>query len=112
MGAVYKARDHRLDRLVAIKVLSEKAAATPERQARFIQEAKNPPAANPPHIVTIYEIYLCGDLMFIAMEFIEGRTLEQLIPQKGLRFADALRYAIPAADGLAAAHAIGLVHRG
>jgi len=49
--------------------------------------------------------------MFIAMEYIEGRTLEQLIPQKGLRFADALRYAIPAADALAAAHAIGIVHR-
>ena len=111
MGAVYKARDHRLDRLVAIKVLSEKAAATQERQARFIQEAKTASALNHPHIVTIYEIDLAGDLMFIAMEYIEGRTLEQLIPQKGLRFADALRYAIPAADALAAAHAIGIVHR-
>jgi eukaryotic-like serine/threonine-protein kinase len=111
MGAVYKARDHRLDRLVAIKVLSEKAAATPERQARFIQEAKTASALNHPHIVTIHEIDLAGDLMFIAMEFIEGRTLEQLIPQKGLRITDALRYAIPAADALAAAHAIGIVHR-
>jgi Tol biopolymer transport system component/serine/threonine protein kinase len=111
MGAVYKARDHRLDRLVAIKVLSEKAAATPERQARFIQEAKTASALNHPHIVTIYEIDLAGDLLFIAMEYIEGRTLEQLIPQKGLRFIDALRYAIPAADALAAAHAIGIVHR-
>jgi serine/threonine protein kinase/Tol biopolymer transport system component len=111
MGAVYKARDHRLDRLVAIKVLSEKAAATPERQTRFIQEAKTASALNHPYIVTIYEIDLAGDLMFIAMEYIEGRTLEQLIPQKGLRFTDALRYAIPAADALAAAHAIGIVHR-
>jgi len=111
MGAVYKARDHRLDRLVAIKVLSEKAAATPERQARFIQEAKTASALNHPHIVTIYEIDLAGDRMFIAMEYIEGRTLEQLIPQKGLRFTDALRYAVPAADALAAAHAIGIVHR-
>jgi len=111
MGAVYKARDHRLDRLVAIKVLSEKAAATPERQARFIQEAKTASALNHPHIVTIYEIDLAGDLMFIAMEYIEGRTLEQLISQKGLRFTDALRYAVPAADALAAAHAIGIVHR-
>jgi Tol biopolymer transport system component/tRNA A-37 threonylcarbamoyl transferase component Bud32 len=111
MGAVYKARDHRLDRLVAIKALSEKVAGTPERQARFIQEAKTASALNHPHIVTIYEIDLAGDLMFIAMEYIEGRTLEQLIPQKGLRFTDALRYAIPAADALAAAHAIGIVHR-
>lgn len=111
MGAVYKARDHRLDRLVAIKVLSEKAAAVPERQARLIQEAKAASALSHPHIVTIYEIDVAGDLLFIAMEYIEGCTLEQLIPQKGLRFADALRYAIPAADGLAAAHAVGIVHR-
>ncbi len=111
MGAVYKARDHRLDRLVAIKVLSGKAAAAPERQARLIQEAKTASALNHPHIVTIYEIDVAGDLLFIAMEYIEGRTLEQLIPQKGLRFADALRYAVPAADALAAAHAIGIVHR-
>jgi serine/threonine protein kinase len=110
MGAVYKARDHRLDRLVAIKVLSQKAA-TPERQARFIQEAKTASALNHPHIVTIYEIDLAGDLMFIAMEYIEGRTLEQFTPQKGLRFTDVLRYAIPAADALAAAHAIGIMHR-
>jgi len=60
MGAVYKARDHRLDRLVAIKVLSEKAAATQERQARFIQEAKTASALNHPHIVTIYEIDLAA----------------------------------------------------
>src|SRR5580698_7413427 len=111
MGAVYKARDHRLDRLVAIKVLSEKAAAVPERQARLIQEAKTASALNHPHIVTIYEIDVAGDLLFIAMEYIEGHTLEQLTPQKGLRFTDALRYAIPAADALAAAHAIGIVHR-
>jgi serine/threonine protein kinase len=111
MGAVYKARDHRLDRLVAIKVLSEKAAAVPERQARLIQEAKTASALNHPNIVTIHEIDVAGDLLFIAMEYIEGRTLEQLIPQKGLRFADVLRYAVPAADALAAAHAIGIVHR-
>ncbi len=111
MGAVYNARDHRLDRLVAIKVLSGKAAAAPERQARLIQEAKTASALNHPNIVTIHEIDVAGDLLFIAMEYIEGRTLEQLIPQRGLRFADALRYAVPAADALAGAHAIGIVHR-
>jgi len=111
MGAVYKARDHRLDRLVAIKLLSEKAAAVPERQARLIQEAKTASALNHPNIVTIYEIDTAGDLLFIAMEYIEGRTLEQLVPSRGLRFTEALRYAVPAADALAAAHAIGIVHR-
>ncbi len=111
MGVVYKARDCRLDRLVAIKVLSENAAAVPERQARLIQEAKTASALNHPNIVTIHEIDVAGDLLFIAMENIEGRTLEQLIPQRGMRFRDALRYAVPAADALAAAHAIGIVHR-
>jgi eukaryotic-like serine/threonine-protein kinase len=111
MGAVYKARDHRLDRLVAVKVLSEKASVDPERQARLVQEAKTASALNHPHIITIYEIDVAGELAFIAMEYIEGRTLEQLIPPKGMRFTEALRYAVPAADGLAAAHSIGIVHR-
>ncbi len=111
MGTVYKARDLRLDRPVAIKVLSERAAADPERQSRLIQEAKTASALNHPHIVTIHEIDAAGELLFIAMEYIDGRTLEQIIPQKGLRFSEALRYAAPAADALAAAHAIGIVHR-
>ncbi len=111
MGAVYKARDHRLDRLVAIKVLSEKAAAAPDRQARLVREAKTASALNHPHIVTIYEIDTDGDLVFIAMEYIEGQPLEQLIPPKGLGLGAALRYALPAADALAAAHGIGIVHR-
>ncbi len=111
MGAVYKARDHRLDRLVAIKVLSDKAAAAPERQTRLVREAKAASALNHPHIITIYEIDVSGGLIFIAMEYIDGRTLEQLIPSKGLRLAEALRYAVPVADALAAAHATGIVHR-
>jgi eukaryotic-like serine/threonine-protein kinase len=111
MGAMYKARDCRLDRLVAIKVLSEKAAVASERQARLFKEAKTASALNHPNIVTIQEIDTAGDLLFIAMEYIEGRTLEQLITKKGLRFAVALRYAVPAAEALAAAHAIGIVHR-
>jgi Tol biopolymer transport system component/tRNA A-37 threonylcarbamoyl transferase component Bud32 len=111
MGAVYKARDHRLDRLVAIKVLSERASADPERQSRLVQEAKTASALNHPHIITIHEIDEAGGLTFIAMEYIDGRTLEQLIPSRGMRFTQALRYAVPAADALAAAHAIGIVHR-
>jgi serine/threonine protein kinase len=111
MGAVYKARDHRLGRLVAIKVLSERAAADPERQARLVQEAKTASSLNHPHIITIYEIDVAGGLTFIAMEYIDGRTLERLIPSRGMRFTEALRYAVPAADALAAAHGIGIVHR-
>jgi eukaryotic-like serine/threonine-protein kinase len=111
MGTVYKARDHRLDRLVAIKVLSGKSSASPDRQARLIQEAKTASALNHPNIVTIYEFDMAGDPMFIAMEYIEGRRLDRLTPQKGLPIADALRFAVPIADALAAAHAIGIVHR-
>jgi eukaryotic-like serine/threonine-protein kinase len=59
----------------------------------------------------VYEIDLAGDLMFIAMEYIEGHTLEQLLPEKGMHFSGVLQYLISAADALAAAHAIGIVHR-
>jgi len=111
MGAVYKARDHRLDRVVAIKVLSEKAAADPERRARLVQEAKTASALNHPHIITIYEIDVADELTFIAMEYVEGRTLDQVIPSRGMRLTQALRYAVPAADALAAANAIGIIHR-
>ena len=69
---VYKARDHRLDRLVAIKVLSENTSKSPEQQARLIQEAKTASALNHPNIVTIYEIDVAGGHAFIAMEYIEG----------------------------------------
>jgi Tol biopolymer transport system component len=97
--------------LVAIKVLSERAAADPERQARLVQEARTASALNHPHIITIYEIDVAGGLTFIVMEYIDGRTLEQLIPPRGMRFTEAPRYAVPVADALAAAHAIGIVHR-
>src|SRR5207302_5002414 len=81
MGVVYKARDLRLDRLVAIKVLPEKAVANAEREARFVQEAKSASALNHPN--TVQEIDTVGDVTFIAMEFVDGRTLDQVIPRKG-----------------------------
>jgi eukaryotic-like serine/threonine-protein kinase len=111
MGVVYKARDERLDRVVAIKVLPEKAVSDPERQARFIQEAKAASALNHPNIVTVHEIDTASGITFIAMECIDGRTLDEVIPQKGLRFAEALLYAVQMADALAAAHSIGIIHR-
>src|ERR1051326_8119155 len=111
MGAVYKARDQRLDRLAAIKVLSADAVSNQDRQARFVQEAKSASALNHPSIVTVYEIDTAGDTAFIAMEYIDGRTLDRLIPQKGLRLAETLHYAVQMADALAAAHAAGIIHR-
>ena len=111
MGVVYKARDTRLDRFVALKVLPAGKVANPDRKRRFVQEAKAASALNHPHIITIYDIDQAEGLDFIAMEFVPGKTLDQLIPRKGMRLNEALKYAIQIADALAAAHAAGIVHR-
>jgi len=115
MGVVYKAVDTRLDRPVAIKVLPASALASPDRQKRFVQEAKTASSLNHPNIVTIYEINTQEvegqPVQYIAMEFVAGETLDKLIGRKGQRIRDALKYAIQIADALAAAHAAGIVHR-
>jgi serine/threonine protein kinase len=111
MGVVYKARDKRLDRLVAIKVLSAKTVSNRERELRFVQEAKSASALNHPNIVTVHEIDTTGEIAFIAMEYVEGRTLDQLIPQRGMRLAEALKYSVQIADALSTAHAAGIIHR-
>jgi len=115
MGVVYKAVDSRLDRPVAIKVLPASALASPDRQKRFVQEAKTASSLNHPNIVTIYDINtqeVDGQpVQYIAMEFVAGETLDKLIGRKGLRVREALKYAIQVADALSAAHAAGVVHR-
>src|SRR6266851_9341191 len=111
MGVVYKARDTRLDRFVAIKVLPPEKVADPERKRRFVQEAKAASALNHPNIITIHDIDQADGADFIAMEFVNGKALGQLIPRKGLRLNEALKYATQVADALAAAHATGIVHR-
>ncbi|HLG97019.1 MAG TPA: protein kinase [Bryobacteraceae bacterium] len=115
MGVVYRALDTHLDRPVAIKILPVSAIADPDRRARFAQEAKSASALSHRNIITIYDIdrgQVDGEPVdFIAMQFVSGRTLEQMIGRKGLRVTDALRYAIQIADGLAAAHQAGIVHR-
>jgi eukaryotic-like serine/threonine-protein kinase len=111
MGVVYKARDTRLDRLVALKVLPADKVSDPERRRRFIQEAKAASALNHPNIVTIYEVAASGGVHFIAMEFVEGRTLGELVGPHGLPVDQVLLYAIPIAGALARAHEAGIVHR-
>src|SRR5437588_10216971 len=111
MGVVWKARDTRLDRLVALKFLPAAKMSDPERKRRFAHEAKAASALNHPNIITIYDIDQADGADFIAMEFVPGTALDQLIPRKGLRLNDALKYAIQVADALAAAHAAGIVHR-
>jgi eukaryotic-like serine/threonine-protein kinase len=111
MGEVYRARDTRLGREVAIKVLPAERLSDPLRRTRFEQEARAVAALNHPHIVTIHEIEKAGDTDFIVMELVHGKTLDALIPRAGMRLGEALRIAIPLADALAAAHAAGIVHR-
>src|SRR5215467_15894933 len=108
MGVVYKACDTHLDRFVAIKVLPPERVTDPERKRRFGQEAKSASALNHPNIITIYDIASDGGMDFIAMEYVAGKTLNQLIARKGLPLSEVLRYAIQIADALAAAHAAGI----
>ena len=111
MGVVYRAFDTHLDRPVAIKILRADATASPERKRRFVQEAKSASALNHPNIVHIYDISSAGGTDFIAMEFVAGKTLNQLIGKSGLPLRDTLKYSIQIADALARAHSAGIVHR-
>src|SRR5262245_37993589 len=94
MGIVYKARDQHLDRFVAIKVLPPELVADPDRKRRFVQEAKAASALNHPNIVTIHDVAGENGRDFIVMEYVEGKTLGQLIPDRGLKLNEVLKYAI------------------
>lgn len=111
MGQVYKAIDTRLNRTVAIKTLLPDKVSDPERKRRFIQEAQAASALNHPTIVVIHEIGEEDGIDYIVMEYIEGKTLDALIPRGGMKLGEALRIGSAIADGLAKAHAAGIVHR-
>jgi len=111
MGQVYKARDVRLDRIVALKTLSAEKVADADRKRRFLLEAQAASRLNHPNIVTIHDFMEDNGVCFIAMEYVDGATLERLNAGGGLPLQDALRYAAEIADALAAAHAAGIVHR-
>src|SRR5687767_11502113 len=91
MGVVYKARDTHLDRFVAVKVLPPERLADAERRRRFVQEAKAASSLNHPHIVVIHDIDEDG-MYFMAMEYVAGKTLDELIPRNGLRLSTLLKY--------------------
>lgn len=111
MGEVYRARDTRLERDVAIKILSLEQCCRPDALARFEQEARAACALNHPNIVTIYEIGEANGARFIAMELVNGETLRQLLAPDPIPFRRAVAIAVQIANALAKAHAIGLVHR-
>jgi len=90
MGVVYKARDTHLDRVVALKVLPPEKVADPERKRRFVQEAKAASALNHPNIITIHDIASENGIDFIVMEYEQGKTLDALVPRKGLRLNEIL----------------------
>ena len=111
MGVVYKARDPRLGRFVALKLFHTGAVADRERRLRFLQEAKAASALNHPNIVTVYDIGDSEEGPFLAMECVSGETLASIISGKPLAIGEALKYAVQTMDALAAAHAAGIVHR-
>jgi Tol biopolymer transport system component len=111
MGEVYRARDLRLERDVALKVLPEESAGDPARVRRFEREARAASALTHPNIVTVYEVGSAGSLSFIAMELVEGRTLREFTRHGPLPLKRALDFASQVAAGLAQAHEAGVVHR-
>jgi DNA helicase-2/ATP-dependent DNA helicase PcrA len=111
MGAVYKAHDNKLHRIVALKVLPPEYVSQQDRRRRFFQEARAASALNHPNILTVYEVGEDEGRPYIAMEFIEGETLRQKIKSNGLQLNETLTIALQIAEGLAKAHEIGIIHR-
>ena len=111
MGEVYRARDTRLDRTVAIKVLPSVRAADPAFRDRFEREARTLSGVNHPNICTVFDVGSHAGTDYLVMELLEGQTLAQMLEKGPLPLSDALRLARQVADALAAAHRLGVVHR-
>jgi eukaryotic-like serine/threonine-protein kinase len=111
MGVVYRARDERLQREVALKFLDALPTSTSASHERALQEARAISALNHPNICTVYEVGEVEGRPFIAMEFVEGRPLSMEIPATGLSLEQVERYGVQLADALAHAHSRGVIHR-
>jgi eukaryotic-like serine/threonine-protein kinase len=111
MGEVYRGRDPRLQREVALKILSPHALNDPDRQRRFVQEARAASALNHPNILSVYDIGTEDGTQYIVSELIEGESLRSLLLKGIIPFKKLLDLAIQIADGLAAAHEAGIIHR-
>jgi len=111
MGEVYRARDTRLDREVAVKVLPERFATDPTALSRFEREAKAVAALSHPNVLAVYDVGRQGKTPFVVTELLEGETLRQRVNAGPLPWRKAVEIAVAVVDGLAAAHAKGIVHR-
>ena len=111
MGEVYKARDTRLDRSVAVKVLSPDIASSPEGRQRFEREARTVSQLSHPHICALYDVGHEGETQFLVMELLEGETLLDRLAKGPLPIEQTLRYGVEIADALDNAHRQGIVHR-
>jgi eukaryotic-like serine/threonine-protein kinase len=111
MGEVYRARDTRLDRTVAVKILTQGLADTPEIRQRFEREARAVSSLNHPHICALYDVGHQDGIEYLVMEYLEGETLAARIEKGPMPSADVLRYASQIADALDKAHRQGIVHR-
>ena len=111
MGDVYRARDTKLDRELAIKVLPAHLAQDPDRRSRFTREAQAVAKLKHPNIITIHSVEEVDDVHFLTMEFVEGDTLAAMIPRDGLDTERFFNYTTALADAVSAAHDEGITHR-
>jgi len=111
MGIVYRALDVRLRRPVAVKVLKSELTTDPDRKRRFLQEARSASAIIHPAIAQVYDVDEVDGVTFMAMEFVEGKTVRQLITDRELDLQGSVEIALQVAEGLARAHEAGIVHR-
>jgi len=111
MGEVYRAKDTRLDRIVAIKVISASLADNPHSRQRFEREARAVSSLSHPHICVLHDVGSQDGIEYLVMEYLEGESLSTRLSKGPLPVQQALRFAIQIADALAAAHRQGIVHR-
>ena len=111
MGEVFQARDLKLNRLVAVKILKHDQRVDPDQQRRFILEAQSASALNHPNIIVIHDIISEEGSEIMIMEFVAGRTLTNLIAGNGLPVQQVVNLGMQIADALCAAHAAGIIHR-